>query len=203
MPDADHSVAFWRSVGTTFRRDPGVLFELFNEPHAVTWSCWRSGCEMPGGWKAVGMQSLLQAVRSSGARQPVIVDGLKWANDLTGWISHPLIDPLHQLIAGFHVYPWNTCATPDCWTRQIDSLDKRVPVVTTEVGERDCRANFVLSYLDWAVKNRVSAMVWTWNTNQGCRALIRNYRSGAPSRFGEALRSFIRAHLAQIQMPHA
>jgi len=32
-PDADHSPAFWASVAATFARDPGVIFDLFNEPY--------------------------------------------------------------------------------------------------------------------------------------------------------------------------
>jgi hypothetical protein len=36
MPDADHSLAFWRSVAQTFKGNPAVLFELFNEPYLGT-----------------------------------------------------------------------------------------------------------------------------------------------------------------------
>ena len=57
MPDADHSPAFWTSVANTFKSDPAVVFDLFNEPFdptdpksgddeapdAVTWDCWESG----------------------------------------------------------------------------------------------------------------------------------------------------------------
>src|SRR5438445_502366 len=37
MADRDHAPAFWRSVATTFRTDPAVVFHLFNEPHDITW----------------------------------------------------------------------------------------------------------------------------------------------------------------------
>src|SRR5262249_8500692 len=42
--DADHSPAFWRSVATAFRGDHAVLFDLYNEPHDISWKCWRDGC---------------------------------------------------------------------------------------------------------------------------------------------------------------
>ncbi|MGA8708917.1 MAG: cellulase family glycosylhydrolase [Steroidobacteraceae bacterium] len=32
MPDADNSVAFWQSVASSFKDNPAVIFELFNEP---------------------------------------------------------------------------------------------------------------------------------------------------------------------------
>ena len=60
MPDMDHSPAFWTSVATTFKSNPAVVFDLFNEPFdptdqrsgndqngapgdTVTWGCWETG----------------------------------------------------------------------------------------------------------------------------------------------------------------
>src|SRR5947207_674401 len=71
MPDADHALAFWTSVASVFKSDPAVLFDLYNEPHDVSWSCWRNGCTSPG-WQTAGMQSLVTAVRSTRATQPII-----------------------------------------------------------------------------------------------------------------------------------
>ena len=36
MPDLDHSPAFWTSVAATFKSDPGVVFDVFNEPYDPT-----------------------------------------------------------------------------------------------------------------------------------------------------------------------
>ncbi|MGH2999327.1 MAG: glycoside hydrolase family 5 protein, partial [Gaiellaceae bacterium] len=65
MPDKSHSPAFWSSVARAFKESRNVVFDLYNEPHDVTWKCWRDGC---GPW--AGMQQLLNAVRSAGGRQP-------------------------------------------------------------------------------------------------------------------------------------
>jgi endoglucanase len=186
MPDA-HSVAFWRSVARTFRTNSHVIFELYNEPHGVTWQCWVSGCAMPGGWRSVGMQSLVNTVRETGASQPVIVDGLGWANDLSGWLTHPLLDPKHQLVAGFHAYPWNSCVTASCWNATVGAVSKSVPVVATEIGETDCTGAFVTRFLNWANGPRVSALVWTWNDNEGCLSLLRRPDSD-PSTYGQTVR---------------
>lgn len=51
MPDADHSVAMWRSVAETFKGNSKVVFEVFNEPYpdnnnwdsTEAWRCWRDG----------------------------------------------------------------------------------------------------------------------------------------------------------------
>jgi endoglucanase len=34
MPDSDNSVAFWTSIAGTFKDNPAVMFEMFNEPFA-------------------------------------------------------------------------------------------------------------------------------------------------------------------------
>lgn len=41
MPDADNTVAFWSSVASSFKDNPAVLFEIFNEPFATNnYSNW-------------------------------------------------------------------------------------------------------------------------------------------------------------------
>jgi len=42
--DADHSLAFWKSVADTFKGNPAVMFELFNEPFGSNvYGDWVSG----------------------------------------------------------------------------------------------------------------------------------------------------------------
>ena len=119
MADADHSPAFWSSLATALRSDPGVVFDLYNEPHDISWSCWLNGCWTARGWKArgwkaAGMQSLLDAVRSTGATQPVLAAGLNWGGDLSGWLTHEPSDPDHQLAASAHIYSCSACNTVTC-----------------------------------------------------------------------------------------
>jgi hypothetical protein len=65
MPDFDHSPDFWQSVASTFKGNPAVVFDVFNEPYdptdprsgddqdpqdQVTWNCWDTGTQSgPGG----------------------------------------------------------------------------------------------------------------------------------------------------------
>ncbi|MCC6537727.1 MAG: cellulase family glycosylhydrolase [Bryobacterales bacterium] len=59
------TAAFWRGWAEAFRDEPGVLFDLFDEPGPRP---------STGGWRAWrdAMQPLVDAVRGAGARQPVI-----------------------------------------------------------------------------------------------------------------------------------
>ena len=193
-PDADHAVDFWRRVAGRFRRDPSVMFELFNEPRDISWSCWRNGCTTAAGWKATGAQQLVGAVRNAGARQPIIVDGLNWGGDLSGWGAHAPSDPQHQLVAGWHIYSFSGCSTATCWNQTAAPLARTYPVLLTEVGEDDCGTGFLDTILPWADSHHVGYLAWSWNTAScgGGPALISDY-SGSPTAFGAGYRRHLAA----------
>lgn len=197
MADADHSPAFWRSVARTFRRDRGMVFDLYNEPHDISWRCWRDGCRTKGGWRTAGMWSLVRAVRSVGARQPILLGGLGYASDLRGWWRWHPRDPRHAAVAAYHTYGDGSCLGPKCWTPYLAGVYRRVPVVTGELGEYDCKPSYVSGFMRWADAHGVSYLGWAWNVSgrTGCRTgpdLISSYR-GTPTPFGRALRDHLRA----------
>jgi endoglucanase len=47
MADASHAPVFWRSVALALRSNQAVLFDLFNEPHLSSWSCWGRAARTP------------------------------------------------------------------------------------------------------------------------------------------------------------
>lgn len=189
MADADHSPAFWRSAASYFKSNTGVMFDMYNEPHDVSWSCWRDGCTTSAGWQTAGMQSLVDAVRGTGATQPIIASGLSWANDLSGWDANKPTDKLNRLVAGFHLYNTNACSNTACWDAQVGPVAAATPIVTTELGEHDCGSSFINSYFNWADSRGISYVGWAWNTYDcaGGPALIQD-KSGTPTVFGTAMR---------------
>jgi hypothetical protein len=199
MADADHAPDFWRSVAATFASDTGVVFDLFNEPFVASWECWLDGCtiapsdRVASAWRSAGMQELLDAVRSTGARNVVLAGGLAYANDLHGWIANAPRDPLAQLAVSFHLYSFNPCREKACWDAELAPLAARVPVVTSELGEDDCAHGFIDSFMSWADARGISYLGWTWNTWSCERgpALVTSY-DGTPTRFGEGLRAHLR-----------
>ncbi len=42
LPD-DNSAVFWKSAAASFANNPAVFFDLYNEPHDVTWEVWQHG----------------------------------------------------------------------------------------------------------------------------------------------------------------
>ena len=195
MPDAAHAPAFWTSVANVFKSDPAVLFDLYNEPHDVTWACWLNGCTSPG-WQTAGMQSLVTAVRSTGAIQPIMIGGLAWSNDLSGWSANKPSDPANALVASFHNYNFNVCSST-CWNATVATLAAQVPVVTGELGENDCAHGYIDQYMTWADAHGISYLGWTWDTWDCSNgpALISNY-NGTPTAFGIGFRD----HLASLSV---
>jgi endoglucanase len=161
MPDEAHSPAFWESVAQTFKRNPAVVFDVFNEPFdptdprsgedpepqdKVSWSCWESGgCDTVADdvngatgsrYAVAGMQSLVDTIRSTGATQPIMVGGLDFANDLSQWVEHAPADPLNQEAASFHNYMGQEkCDAVGCWNSEVAPVAADVPVVTGEFDE--------------------------------------------------------------------
>jgi endoglucanase len=194
MADLDHAPAFWSSLARTFKHDHAIAFDLYNEPHGIGWKCWRDGCRLPEGWRSAGMQTLVDAVRSTGALQPIIATGIRWGTDLSSWLDYRPRDQRNQLAAGLHVYDFSRCATRRCWTKTVDPVARRVPVVAAEFGQQACSSTFMDAFMNWADAAGVSYLGWSWNPS-GCAgpALIRSW-SGQPTASGRRLR----AHLASL-----
>lgn len=224
MPDRAHSVDFWRSVATVFRDHSNVVFDLFNEPapyHGESseraWRCWRDGgCVLRstnggGDYVAAGMTELLDAVRATGARNVVLAGGIRWAEQLDGWLAYRPDDPAHNLAASFHDYSFNTvCANRHCYDTVLARVVARVPLVVGEIGpdltlsaqdaDRNCPPSavhgtrFVTEAFDWMDAHGVSYTAWSWNRWPSCWALIRDW-SGAPTPiWGEFVRNHLREH---------
>lgn len=215
MPDVAHSIAFWSSVAGTLRRDRRVLYDLYNEPYGVGWACWRDGCYLPSphtsagtqapGYRVAGMQQLLDAVRAAGARQPVLVGGLSYANDLTGWWDWRPRDPAGALVASLHVYPNPGCVRTSCshgnapcdpascggGAGVVSAIAEHVPVVLGEIGEFDCTDRYIAPIMQFADAHGWSYLAWTWNAGTAWRCdaptLIVDY-DGAPTAYGAGFR---------------
>jgi hypothetical protein len=193
MADADHSVRFWQEVASDFHNDSNVIFELYNEPHGIAWSCWRDGCALPASrttpaYQAAGMQQLVDAVRATGARNPLLLDGLARASDLSGWGTYEPSDPAHALVAAWHIYGPSGCG-PSCWQRTVSEV-RTTPLLVTELGQRDCGSAFVNTLMSWLDRRGVGYLAWAWNTWSDCKgpSLITSYGGTPHASYGDAVR---------------
>lgn len=211
MPDQDHSIAFWQSVATTFKDNSSVLFDVFNEPYpdsnqdsTAAWTCWRDGGTCPGiSYTVAGMQTLVSAIRATGATNVIMLGGVQYANALSQWLSYAPSDPLHDLVASWHSYNGQQCATRSCWNAVVAPVIAQVPLITGEIGEDDCAAGFINRLMNWLDAHGAGYLAWSWNvTDDGvCHVgeassieLLKRY-SGAPlSGYGRGYRN----HLARV-----
>ena len=127
MANMEHSIEFWTSVADTFKGNSAVLFSLYNEPffYALSSPTDEWSALMRGGtfsyypatslasnykninttWSSAGMQTLLDTVRGTGATNVVLVSGVEFGNNLSGWLANMPHDVLNQTAAVWHPYP--------------------------------------------------------------------------------------------------
>jgi endoglucanase len=205
MPDKAQAVPFWTSVAQMFKNNDSVVFDLFNEPYpqaftgseASGWRCWlNGGSDCPGlDYQAVGMQSLVNTVRATGARNVIMAAGIGWANDLSQWLKYKPSDPDHNLAASWHSYNFNPCNSATCWDSQVAPVIAKVPVIVGEMGELNCSDNYIDPLMKWLDSESTSYLAWAWNTNYTCAggpSLITNY-NGTPTAYGSGFQSHLRS----------
>jgi aryl-phospho-beta-D-glucosidase BglC (GH1 family) len=183
MPDAD-SVRFWTQLAARYANAPGVIFDLYNEPHDVSWACWRSGgCSVTSStpaagssasvsYTAVGMQTLLDAVRRTGATNLVLAAGLDWAYDLSG-VVHGYGLSGANVAYDSHIYTRWHSTTAD-WDSHVGIVAQSQPVTVTELGATDCSTSVTAPLLHYlsapmgVAADRISWSVWSWNSPGSC-----------------------------------
>ena len=187
MPDLN-SVTFWTEVATRYQHDGRVMFELYNEPNSVSWSVWKSGGTLAG-VQFVGMQTLYDAVRATGAQNLVLIGGLNWAFDLSGVPSNR--------IEGYNIayatHPYDSAGRrPANWDTAFGNLTKTDPVVITEFGslnDSTCATAYSAQLIAYADAHHASWTAWAWYPG-GCRfpAIIEDW-AGTPSPSGAIVKA--------------
>jgi len=213
-PDKDHSPTFWQQVATAYKNDPAVIFDLYNEPYDYWgtnpdhWAGWLNGDTqtqyVTGGqpysvnvsWQTAGMQELVNVIRATGAIQPILVNGLDWSNDDSGWLAHAPVDPQHQIIAGAHLYQGEACSTTSCWDGVFPALEAQYPVLIGETGDHSATAvSFLPTFFSYADSYKWNYLAWTWNPwSDGNNVLIKDWNGSPTDGEGVAWKTHLLLH---------
>jgi len=200
------SITFWHEVATRYKDNPLVAFDLYNEPHGITWSVWRDGGQIVDvdlTWTAAGMQQMYDAVRETGAQNLVFVSGNVWANmpppsqyQLTG----------SNIVYATHWYtcpndPPPTCTTSDPYNpappgKRLNAwlpLMTTHPVVITEFGWPDSNdGTYTKNVIDWAASHHAGWIAYHWGIGNGTRhldfGLLRDWTTWAPDPAGQPVK---------------
>ena len=138
----------------------------------------------------IGMQAMVDAIRATGAKQPIMISGRDFGNDVSGWLANRPNDG--QLVASFHAYSHQACRTVACWDGTVAPVAAEVPVVSGEFGENDCAATHVKSFMNWADQHGVGYLMWAWwvlpDSHCSTIAMLRNVKGAARAPNGTALK---------------
>jgi len=160
-PD-DTCVAFWKDAAARYRDNPVVLFDLMNEPHGTTWDIWQRGGpvdlkQKDGTVKTIqgaGMQTLIDTVRATGAKNLVVVGGLSYALDLSGILDGHALDDKggNGIMYSTHFYNWH-----GKWQKNFLDVAEKYPLLVGEFGADIKKMGFI------PAKNQEDPYTWAPN----------------------------------------
>jgi len=240
MADADNSVNFWTSVAETFKSNPAVMFELFNEPYfdptsqadgafndvtgalpntvanqlvrnggtanyyfglsSGTWG--GSEKKVAYSWQVAGYQTLINAVRATGATNVILCGGNRYSDDLTWWGQQAPTDAIGQLAAAIHLYaggyPYNLATGSGPVDSMLAANVANYPVVVTEFGDEvgSSNASYTQKMTAWLDEHGYSVTAWAWNPwSQSSNVLIQNASAYTPTvGFGQTFHDWAYNH---------
>ncbi len=181
MPDLN-SVTFWKSFAKVYANNPAVIFDMYNEPHDVSWKIWRDGGPVTEtdrskgtviSYQAVGLQTLLNTIRSAGAKNVVLAGGLNWAYDFSGILNgYALHDPNgNGVIYANHDYPFKG-DTVQQWITEMKAATAKFPVIVSEFGtsatDKGAKNNrWILETLNAMQKHHWNWTAWDLHPSAG------------------------------------
>lgn len=198
-PKQEHA-DFWKEFAALYKDHPAVLFDVMNEPHGISWEVWRNGGfvgtkegadesaflteeekKKNMGFESVGMQGLVDAVRSTGAKNIIIAGGLFWCNDLTGVVNGYALDDKggNGIMYSWHTYNWHTD-----WAEKVLPAAEKYPIFLGEVGadpkkmefipldDQEDPATWVPDMLGFIQKHKINWTGWCFHPRATPRMLL-------------------------------
>lgn len=216
--DQSTAIPFWTSIAQTYGSQagyPDVIFDLFNEPFLDSFggtlsagspdlallnggtsnrfannSQGGTNFDMAVNWTLAGYQSMVNTIRSTGARNVCLVNGNSYTQQLQNYTVWTPTDSLNQIAYGWHPYPHGTypytngdvygktgndagagTASFGQWAQAVINANK--PLLITEDGGRGGTSATAtpnephMSFMQsWADTRAIGYVFWQWNSAQ-------------------------------------
>lgn len=194
LSDVPLALSFWREMAQGFGHDPGIIFELWNEPVVDDKVITSTGLHWPK-LKELWLR-LLEVIRAD-SEAIVLAAGARFAHDLRGVASNLIDDD--RVAYAWHCYPQMDAGLPNRWHVSLDGLPAVKPVIVTEWGFardgepalRGTPEGFGASFEREALERyHLHSTAWVWSPSAGPAMLGEN---DAPTEYGH----FVKAQIAR------
>ncbi|MDF2685283.1 MAG: celA [Clostridia bacterium] len=203
LPD-ENSIIFWRDAATRYKNHPNILFGLYNEPHDVSWEDWHYGGRIEEKgiyYRGVGMQELLDEIRSTDALNIAVIGGLDWGYTLDGIPKKHEIKDLrgNGIIYDSHVYPWKELD----WDNKVSIIADKHPILIGECGHYGDEAKpkegvqrlpcgeWMPRLLNWIEEHNYHLTAWDFHPGAG-PCLIKNFENEPTAFNGVFVKEFLK-----------
>jgi len=205
-----------------FANNPGVMYNLFNEPHTTGWELWRNG-GYRNGERVVGHQELLERIRAKGIKNIIVAGGMDWSYQLYSMVPgydgleygyqllEPEENPGYGIVYDTHIYPWK--GGEDSWAKMVGVAFPYIPVFSGENGHTNERLAdwFDDTYYEYATiwnnqllnyyeQNEVNYNAWCFH-NSSAPAALRNFENYEPTPYDGLIVKFWLTYVEENNMP--
>jgi hypothetical protein len=195
-------VTFWRTFAAHYANNPMIIFDAFNEPHYVDGPSWLNGGGIGVGstgktFPILGMQALVQAIRSTGAKQLISIGGLKAPVTYAAETGIQLHIKGPNIIYTKHDYQTIVSGNPSVWDAEIGYFKHLYPIYYGEwallpnpplsqpercLGATMQNANQIVNnFLNYMQQYQTSWTAWQFDINH----LILDYTNFTPTRLDD------------------
>jgi endoglucanase len=149
---------YWQAIAATFKGNPMVMFDLFNEPNIAKktgkqiteadWQFWLHGATDPTtGFQVYGIQDLINAIRGRNANQIIIAQALQGSFEtfetycgMCNFLQDPANPTSPNIVYSVHQYFQDQFRTTASWDLKFGNISSQVPIF---IGEWALQVNTI------------------------------------------------------------
>lgn len=195
-PSADgmmhaETLTFWKIIASYYKADSMMLFDPINEPKYADWQTWLNG----DGSGVVGYRQVIAAIRSTGARQIIVLEpGDGSTNTTSAWAGIERYLPTDRnIMFSQHEYGNVVSGSPQSWDASWGNILGRYPIYYGEWavlpnadhpvacrGLTSANADTITNtFLDYLQARHANWTAWAFNPSH----LVQSFTDYAPTTF--------------------